>query len=174
MYDRYPKLDFQDFLKSRRHVECLKSAGIADVEEEGLPGNVYLDVLHVEDCGDNPKGRWMLTLGNDGWMSDRLDALEKKLWDWAEGEGYAETGWARVAHAYGELARVVGNLNVLYDCHPEVNAIELPDIDGEHTPQSHEVLPMSIDEWACALKAHHRGWVEKAWMEDAKRKRRQE
>lgn len=43
----------------------------------------------IEDLGEgNEHGRYMLTLGNDGWMSDKLEDLEPRLFEWMQAEGF--------------------------------------------------------------------------------------
>ena len=43
----------------------------------------------IEDLGDgNDGGRYMLTLGNDGWMADKLEELEPRLFEWMQSEGF--------------------------------------------------------------------------------------
>jgi len=43
----------------------------------------------IEDLGEgNEGGRYMLTLENDGWMSDDLSELEPRLFQWMNDSGY--------------------------------------------------------------------------------------
>jgi len=43
----------------------------------------------IEDLGEgNEHARYMLTLGNDGWMSDKLEDLEPRLFEWMQSEGF--------------------------------------------------------------------------------------
>jgi hypothetical protein len=43
----------------------------------------------IEDLGEgNDGGRYMLTLGNDGWMADKLEELEPRLFEWMQSEGF--------------------------------------------------------------------------------------
>lgn len=52
--------------------------------ETDLHGNVY-----IEDAGENydpPNERYMLTIGNQGYVSGNLEKLEKILFEWAKDE----------------------------------------------------------------------------------------
>lgn len=51
------------------------------------PGRIYEGDLYIQRGDD---GDWCLTIGNDSELSDDLAALERKLYDWAVGEGYFE------------------------------------------------------------------------------------
>jgi hypothetical protein len=43
----------------------------------------------IEDLGeDNKHGRYMLMISNDGWMSDKLEDLEPRLFEWMQAEGF--------------------------------------------------------------------------------------
>ena len=43
----------------------------------------------IEDLGEgNEHGRYMLTIANDGWMSDKLEDLEPRLFEWMQAEGF--------------------------------------------------------------------------------------
>ena len=45
--------------------------------------------IHIADLGEeNDGGRYMLTLGNDGWMADKLEELEPRLFEWMQSEGF--------------------------------------------------------------------------------------
>ena len=45
--------------------------------------------IHIVDLGkENADGRYMLTLENDGWISDDLAELETRLFKWMQDEGY--------------------------------------------------------------------------------------
>ena len=45
--------------------------------------------IHIVDLGkENVDGRYMLTLENDGWISDDLAELETRLFKWMQDEGY--------------------------------------------------------------------------------------
>jgi hypothetical protein len=53
------------------------------------PNDIYGNI-HIEDLGEGKfkGGRYMLTIGNDGWMSNDLAELEAILFPWMEYEGY--------------------------------------------------------------------------------------
>lgn len=45
--------------------------------------------IHIVDLGEgNEGGRYMLTLENDGWISDDLGELEPRLFQWMNDSGY--------------------------------------------------------------------------------------
>jgi hypothetical protein len=47
--------------------------------------------IHIVDLGEGHEGgRYMLTLENDGWLSDDLKDLEPRLFEWMKAEGYEE------------------------------------------------------------------------------------
>ena len=81
---------FTDFKNSRRHVDDLEGAlGISIYCDPGIkcPGLVYLDSYYIEERCDNwpdaakAEGKYLLIIGNSEWLSDDLDDLEQKLWD---------------------------------------------------------------------------------------------
>ena len=43
--------------------------------------------LNIEEV-NHPDGRWSLELGNESWVSDNFEELEKLLLTWARDEGY--------------------------------------------------------------------------------------
>jgi len=50
--------------------------------------DVYGNII-IEDLGeDNKHGRYMLMISNDGWMSDKLEDLEPRLFEWMQSEGF--------------------------------------------------------------------------------------
>lgn len=69
-----------------------------DYEKESVNAIVYgglehpSDIngnIHIVDLGEGHEGgRYMLTLENDGWMSDNLAELEAILFPWMESEGF--------------------------------------------------------------------------------------
>jgi hypothetical protein len=43
----------------------------------------------IEDLGEGFQlGRYMLTISNDGWVSDDLEELETRLFEWMQRQGY--------------------------------------------------------------------------------------
>jgi hypothetical protein len=46
-------------------------------------GRVYDGEVFIESSGGTPDGRWMLTLESEGWVSDDLTALERRLYEYA-------------------------------------------------------------------------------------------
>ena len=70
-------------------------AEISDEMLEGLSGRIYLKSLYIGRWEDDrfgvapPNGpTWMLTLERCDWVSDDLESLERRLWDWAQAAGY--------------------------------------------------------------------------------------
>ena len=58
------------------------------------PGNVYLGSLYIDQVQDwwpnqvRDQGEWHLILNRDEYISDDLEALERKLYKFAVAEGY--------------------------------------------------------------------------------------
>jgi len=74
-------------------------AAIADARWEGEPpakGNLYLGELYIEEVQPHwpdaakARGKWHLLIARDEWITDDLETLERKLYDWAASEGYFE------------------------------------------------------------------------------------
>jgi hypothetical protein len=92
------KLTFEQFQATRRYSEDI-GAAIADARWEGEPpakGYLYLDLLYIEEVQPHwpdaakARGKWHLLIGRDEWITDDLETLERKLYDWAASEGYFE------------------------------------------------------------------------------------
>ncbi len=90
------KMTFEQFRASRRYCEDIGTA-ISDARWESEPpakGYLYLDVLYIEEAQPHwpasakAQGKWYLLIGRNEWITDDLGALEHKLYDWAESEGY--------------------------------------------------------------------------------------
>lgn len=66
-----------------------------EVPHKGV-GNVYIDALFIERVQDHwPEnvrclGAWHLLIGRESWTSDDLNALERRLYEYAVSEGYCE------------------------------------------------------------------------------------
>jgi hypothetical protein len=64
--------------------------------EPGAKGNLYLGNLYIEDTTgwpDTPgggSGRWYLQTANIEYRTDDLERLERRLYAYAEGEGYCD------------------------------------------------------------------------------------
>ena len=70
------------FYEDGVHCNAIVYAGLAH------PTDIYGNI-HIADLGEgNEHGRYMLTLGNDGWMSDKLEDLEPRLFEWMQAEGF--------------------------------------------------------------------------------------
>lgn len=70
------------FIENGETINAVVYGGIYKLDE--AQANII-----IEDLGDgNKDGRYMLTLGNDGWMSDNLAELEAILFPWMESEGF--------------------------------------------------------------------------------------
>lgn len=85
---------FKAFQATRRAVEDLGQV-IRDDSLDGLPGFVYLDKLFIETNTPAWEGTAaepyaaMLTLGREQFLSNDLDDLERKLYEFAVSEGYS-------------------------------------------------------------------------------------
>ena len=70
------------FIENGETINAVVYGGIYKLDE--AQANII-----IEDLGEgNEHGRYMLTLGNDGWMSDNLAELEAILFPWMESEGF--------------------------------------------------------------------------------------
>lgn len=69
--------------------------GIGDVGLEGAPGFVYCGSLYIQRVTEEwperarAEGAYHLILNRDEWISDDLESLELRLYDFAVGEGMA-------------------------------------------------------------------------------------
>lgn len=91
-------MTFEQFQATRRYSENI-GAAISDARWEGEPpakGYLYLDVLYIEEVQPHwpdaakARGKWHLLIARDEWITDDLETLERKLYDWAASEGYFE------------------------------------------------------------------------------------
>ena len=89
-------MTFEQFQATRKWCDDL-GAALADARWEGEPaarGNLYLDVLCIEQVQDHwpaaarARGRWHLLIGRDEQISDDLESLERRLYEFARSEGY--------------------------------------------------------------------------------------
>ena len=92
------KMTFEEFQATRHYSEDI-GAAIADARWEHEPpakGYLYLDVLYIEEVQPHwpdaakARGKWHLLIARDEWITDDLETLERKLYDWAASEGYYE------------------------------------------------------------------------------------
>jgi len=89
-------MTFDQFRATGKDCDDLGSA-LNDATWEDNPepgrGRLYLDVLYIERkpargwLNGLPQ-EWYLLIGRDDWLSDDLEALEKKLYEFAIAEGY--------------------------------------------------------------------------------------
>jgi hypothetical protein len=91
-------LTFEQFQAARHYSEDI-GAAIADARWDGEPparGYLYLGELYIEEVQPHwpdaakARGKWHLLLDRDEWITDDLETLERKLYDWAASEGYFE------------------------------------------------------------------------------------
>lgn len=90
-------MTFEQFQATRKHVDDLEATldfVITGDPEVPCPGLVYLDALYIEEANDNwtevqrTEGRYLLVIGRSDWHSSDLEALERRLYDFAVSEGY--------------------------------------------------------------------------------------
>ncbi len=68
-------------------------------DDEPVPAkaNIYLDCLYISSVmphwpeAARKEGNWHLLLGRCEWISDDLESLERRLYDWAVSEGYFDS-----------------------------------------------------------------------------------
>src|SRR4051812_14132272 len=92
-------LTFEQFQSTRTHCDDL-GAKIPDArwDHEPVPAkaNIYLDALYIEQVADHwpetarKAGTWHLLIGRSEWISDDLESLERKLYEFAVSEGYCD------------------------------------------------------------------------------------
>lgn len=89
-------MTFEEFQKSRRWSEDLARDVSSDnwSAQDTPKGWLYLGSLYIERVQPHwPKaaqerGSWHLQIYRDDWISDDLESLERKLYEWAVSEGY--------------------------------------------------------------------------------------
>jgi hypothetical protein len=70
------------FMEDGKPLKAIVYGGLVHLND--AYGNII-----IEDLGENNKhGRYMLTIANDGWMSDNLEDLEPRLFEWMQAEGF--------------------------------------------------------------------------------------
>lgn len=88
-------MTFEEFQKTRTPCADLCAAvGSAPWDDKPAKGLLYLGVLYVEGVQPHwPEktralGKWHLLIGRCEWVTDDLESLERRLYDFAIGEGY--------------------------------------------------------------------------------------
>lgn len=79
-------MTFAEFIATKRRVEDIDAAIGYAMHDEPTPGFVYGTTWHIDA---DPSGAFVLTLANEGWMSDDLEDLERRLYAYAA----REEGW---------------------------------------------------------------------------------
>lgn len=92
-------MTFEQFRDTARFCEDLSTV-IPDArwDDEPVPakGNVYVDALYIERMQPHwpaatlAKGAWYLLIGNQEYVSDDLESLERHLYEFACDEGYCD------------------------------------------------------------------------------------
>lgn len=84
-------ISFADFQAGRRGVDDLGAAINADLDGVrpgyAYPGNLYIEYVTTLWSKAHERGRYMLILKNDDWISDDLTLLERKLYEFGIDEG---------------------------------------------------------------------------------------
>ena len=94
-------MTFEQFLSTRR--PCADLSKVADLgfpndDGRAYPGNRYLGLLYIEQVtpewppAAQREGRWHLLIERDEYITDNLASLEQRLYEWALGSGYGESG----------------------------------------------------------------------------------
>lgn len=87
-------LTFEQFRATGRDVPDLRAFDwypTDPADPRAVPGRVYLETLYIFDAGETavPTGRrFSLILGREEWVDDDLEAIERRLYDWAASEDY--------------------------------------------------------------------------------------
>ena len=71
-----------EFRALGRDVPDLNIYGCTPDADEPSPGRLYPCGTYIERV-DHKKGRWLLTIANDSWLSNDLTDLEVRLYDFA-------------------------------------------------------------------------------------------
>jgi hypothetical protein len=96
MLKRFYRTDFANFdtplalTSSTDLVDCsdrYSTAGVVYGESAGQLSPYLEENLNIEEV-NHPDGRWSLVLGNESWVSDNFEELEKILLAWARDEKY--------------------------------------------------------------------------------------
>ncbi len=87
-------MTFEQFQATRTHCDDICKALNFDLGGENPEGNLYLGVLYIEHVNEawpeevQRDGQWHLLLGRDEWVTDDLEELELRLYDWQAFEAY--------------------------------------------------------------------------------------
>jgi hypothetical protein len=90
---------FEEFQVNKAWCDDLgKALSDARWEDTAAPaiGWLYLDALYIEAVqpwwpeAAREQGKWYLVLGRAEWISDSLEELERRLYEWACREGYLQ------------------------------------------------------------------------------------
>ena len=91
-------MTFQEFQATRVWSDNLAAdVQSANWEDSGTPkGNRYLGSLYIDQVQEHwpesaqGKGKWHLLIERDEWITDDLESLERKLYDFAISAGYMD------------------------------------------------------------------------------------
>jgi hypothetical protein len=91
-------MTFKQFKATKTHCDDI-GAVINDARWEGEPaavGNIYLGQLYIEQVlphwpeATKARGKWYLLIHRNEYVSDNLESLERKLYEFAKSEGYLD------------------------------------------------------------------------------------
>lgn len=90
-------MTFEQFQATRRHCddlgEALQDAGWAG-EPSPASGNLYLGCLYIDEVKPHwpekarAQGKWHLLIERSEWISNDLESLERRLYEFAVAEGF--------------------------------------------------------------------------------------
>lgn len=75
-------MTFEEFQATRHHTDDIGRDADFDLGEI-QSGYLYESDLHIFDM---PDGRFLLVIGREEWISETLEPLERRLWEWSEDE----------------------------------------------------------------------------------------
>lgn len=85
-------MTFEEFQATRTHCDDIGAAISADLGEK-TAGNLYCGTFYIEARADwwtpqaKAQGAWYLILERDDYISDDLESLERKLYEFAKDYG---------------------------------------------------------------------------------------
>jgi hypothetical protein len=91
---KWRAFSFEQFQASRKRSECLQEELSSHLFGELDCGYIYLGALHIDEVAPHwpdrtrAKGKWHLIIGREEWVTDDLESLERKLYEFALSEDY--------------------------------------------------------------------------------------
>ena len=81
-------ITFKQFQSTKTWYNDLSKTALSDASLEDVSGYLYVNSLYMDASA--PSGPYHLQIGRDEWLSDSLEELERKLYEYGCDEGHCD------------------------------------------------------------------------------------